>query len=211
MFRRLRRSFRRWGFPVIGWLSAGMYLLIAGGLPLPLSSSIKKDISTPFPCMNSPCGCQNAEQCWSSCCCHSPAERLAWARQHGITSPKTLIVVVDADSSTTRRATCCADAGPKTCCSAKARSCCSSNTGTCHSSSAVESEKLTVSGTVIGIYALACHGFGTDWLTSLIAVPPNIVGCDYLPLPVGSVSTPPLHFSSAVFPPPVPPPRNAAA
>ncbi len=67
---------------VFGWC------LIASGVPLPAirpgdERAPTKDRSRPFPCMDSPCGCGTAEQCFSSCCCHSPAERLAWARAHG--------------------------------------------------------------------------------------------------------------------------------
>jgi hypothetical protein len=76
------------------WTMLGLYVLIASGLPLPiggLSSDSKlagtlaaKDRSRPFPCMNKPCGCRSATQCFTNCCCHTPAETLAWARARGI-------------------------------------------------------------------------------------------------------------------------------
>ena len=43
-----------------------------------------KDRSRPFPCMDKPCGCATAEQCFANCFCHTPAERLAWAKAHGV-------------------------------------------------------------------------------------------------------------------------------
>jgi hypothetical protein len=72
------------------------YALVASGLPLPLGVDLGprsaaaakrlagKDRSRPFPCSDKPCGCATAEQCFSKCCCHTPAETLAWARARGI-------------------------------------------------------------------------------------------------------------------------------
>ena len=84
---------------IIAWLAIVGYSLVASGLPLPLgnmcvdatdSPAAKrlagKDRSNPFPCMDKPCGCATAEQCFSSCCCHTLAERLAWAKLHNVHS-----------------------------------------------------------------------------------------------------------------------------
>jgi hypothetical protein len=61
---------------------------VASGLPFPTpDSAIKKDLSKPFPCMNRPCGCQNADQCWHECCCFTMREKLAWAEANGVTPP----------------------------------------------------------------------------------------------------------------------------
>lgn len=73
----------------VRWLAIVAWCLIASGMPLPAvregdERAPAKDRSRPFPCMDSPCGCATADQCFSSCCCHSPAERLAWARAHGV-------------------------------------------------------------------------------------------------------------------------------
>jgi hypothetical protein len=80
------------------WLAILGYTLVASGLPLPLGSVgapvprdtasarrlAAKDRSQPFPCMDKPCGCDTADRCFTSCCCHTPAETLAWARAHGV-------------------------------------------------------------------------------------------------------------------------------
>ena len=76
------------------WLVTLGWCLVASGLPFPGSGvaergggpprRVAKDRSRPFPCMDSPCGCASAQQCLTSCCCHTPAERLAWARRHGV-------------------------------------------------------------------------------------------------------------------------------
>lgn len=79
------------------WLATIGYALVVSGLPLPLGgmqpvsptpaaakSLAGKDRSRPFPCMDKPCGCTTAEQCFSNCCCNTPAERLAWAKAHSV-------------------------------------------------------------------------------------------------------------------------------
>jgi len=85
---------------VFAWALLGLYGLVASGLPLPFGMPLPgesrggdrvaasrlaaKDRSRPFPCMDKPCGCATAEQCFANCCCHTPAERLAWARAHKV-------------------------------------------------------------------------------------------------------------------------------
>jgi hypothetical protein len=61
----------------------------AATLPFPVASVeiLDKANSQPFPCQNCPCGCKTAEQCWSGCCCYTPAERFAWAERNGVTPP----------------------------------------------------------------------------------------------------------------------------
>ncbi len=61
----------------------------AASVPLPVATiDIRdKDHSQPFPCQKCPCGCKTAEQCWTNCCCFTPAERLAWAEKNGVTPP----------------------------------------------------------------------------------------------------------------------------
>jgi hypothetical protein len=58
-------------------------------MPIPVSTLdiLDKDNSQPFPCQSCPCGCKTAEQCWTNCCCFTPAERLAWAEKNGVTPP----------------------------------------------------------------------------------------------------------------------------
>ena len=83
--------------PLLTWLAILGYGVLALGLPLPAgmrsqgggAASIdmagviaSKDRSIPFPCMNSPCGCASADQCFRDCCCTTLAERLAFAHRH---------------------------------------------------------------------------------------------------------------------------------
>jgi hypothetical protein len=78
------------------WLAIVGYALVASGLPLPCGVAPAvpdaaiakrlgvKDRSRPFPCMDKPCGCDTADRCFTNCCCHTPAETLAWAKAHGV-------------------------------------------------------------------------------------------------------------------------------
>jgi hypothetical protein len=199
MFRCFRRTLRKWAFPVAGWLSAFVYLMVAGGVPVPIKAT--KDLSVPFPCMNSPCGCQNAHQCWTSCCCRTPAERLAWAREHGVAPPHDLVVLVDSRPVAYRAATGLIE-DPSACCSAK-RTCCESRIDGCCKSHAAHTKRPLRNDSVLGIRALACRGFGTHWLTAVVAVPPVAVAGDYQLAPTGIVGLPSVQFFNLASPPPV--------
>lgn len=58
-----------------------------GLVGVPVIHVAPKDRSIPFPCQDSVCGCRDAESCWRSCCCHTHAERAAWALERGIQPP----------------------------------------------------------------------------------------------------------------------------
>jgi hypothetical protein len=62
------------------------YLASVWGYPLPQAAT--HDHSVPFPCQDHRCGCVSAEQCWTSCCCFTPAERIAWAERHHVQIPE---------------------------------------------------------------------------------------------------------------------------
>ncbi len=65
--------------------------VLAANIPIPVmvSTTAFKDRSIPFPCQDDACGCRSAQQCWSSCCCYSDRERLAWAEAHHVVVPAT--------------------------------------------------------------------------------------------------------------------------
>jgi hypothetical protein len=121
------------------WLAILGYTLVASGLPLPFgmiapaapdSPAAKrlagKDRSQPFPCMDKPCGCATAEQCFTSCCCSTPAETLAWARARRV-EPAVLAALEQRVAGSSQLA---AKATKSSCCSTKApvaeKSCCAS-------------------------------------------------------------------------------------
>lgn len=124
--------------PLLTWLAILGYGVLALGLPLPAGMRSKgavpgldaadvvaaKDRSVVFPCMNSPCGCASADQCFRDCCCTTLAERLAFARRHRLDAG--LIASLEARmlgagelAERKPQGSCCASdrpAKPKSCC-----------------------------------------------------------------------------------------------
>src|SRR5262245_54123869 len=100
-FARLRR--------VVSLVALAAYLVGAVGVPLP--AYVHKDDDTPFPCQDHACGCANAEQCWGECCCFTPSQRLAWAREHHVTLPARYLAAVSAaeaqETCRTHSGSCC--------------------------------------------------------------------------------------------------------
>jgi hypothetical protein len=62
------------------------YVLTAIGVPLPSTGQAPTEKDA-FPCASSRCGCDSADVCWRTCCCHTLAERLRWAREQGVRPP----------------------------------------------------------------------------------------------------------------------------
>lgn len=62
------------------------YVTTAAGIPLPSGARPQRNGEL-YPCAGGSCGCATAEHCWKSCCCHTLAERFAWARQHAVRPP----------------------------------------------------------------------------------------------------------------------------
>jgi hypothetical protein len=108
---------------LITWCALLGYLVVVLGLPLPGVMPVAspsavlakrmagKDHSVPFPCMDKPCGCVTAAQCFRDCCCHTPAETLAWARSHDV-SPDVLRVLRQRVAVGERPAQACCAAAP---------------------------------------------------------------------------------------------------
>ncbi len=184
---RARRSFRA----TVGWFAAVWYVTIAIGLPLPLAG--RKDLSRPFLCMYSRCGCQNAEQCYRSCCCHTAAERLAFARSHGDVPPPELLAMVEAEATpiaTTKRS-CCSDKGCTT-------------PATEPSPSSMERDSYSE---VVIQDSLACRGIGLLWQHAATALPPPVVE---LTVSIVEIDVCPVisHTAETLLAPPrSPPPR----
>ena len=137
--------------------------------------------------MQSPCGCSTAEQCYASCCCHTPAERRAWAKARGLGplveqllrlrgEPATLQPLAGSDEPICESA----GEGAGSCCSA-AHSGDSSATPVeaDQHPDANESDDASSYTTTVTLRAmLTCGGILADWLT---------VGAGSPPLPVAEV------------------------
>ncbi len=94
------------------------------GIPLPTmseKSASGKSLAEPFPCQNSPCGCNTAAKCWDKCCCHSDKEKLAWAKHHDVIPPAFLVArVARSKGGHVVGASCCtADTAKPMCCENK--------------------------------------------------------------------------------------------
>jgi hypothetical protein len=167
------------------------YLITAAGIPLPGGNLPQKSAEN-FPCATTKCGCRTAEQCWRSCCCHTFAERIAWARMHGVRPPDHAIAQARtagldlswlATSGNTTLVCyskmCCSSATATT-----ARSCCERPIAAVAAKSIKpccahrhEAKPTTTSDNrVIAWQSLKCKGHSQHWLA---AVPPMIVvHCD---------------------------------
>ena len=209
----------------IAWLSLVGYALLASGLPLPLGAVAPggaspaaekrlaaKDRSTPFPCMDKPCGCVTAEQCFTNCCCNTPAETLAWATAHQV-DPAVIVAlqrrVAAPPEKTVAASSCCSAKQQASCCSAPSEPACCSETAAGEETASPDVEPMS-SHTVVLKSMLACGGIVSQWLSVGGAPPPPVV--------VAVVSTAPLVeailpgdavFSCVRAAPDAPPPRVA--
>lgn len=163
-------------------VSLVVYAWIALGVPLPLVSAAKR-AGERFPCESSRCGCATAEQCWRSCCCHTLDQRLAWAKQHKVQPPQFVLeesrrAGTSNFSPSEAAPSCCKSSGeqsPPACCVAKADStpaCCQ----------AKDESAVAPTTSVVGWWALACHGQSLKWFAAQVTcVPERIEMCDLLP------------------------------
>jgi hypothetical protein len=74
--------------------------ILGGTLGFPAPRRVAKDRSKPFPCQDRACGCMNAASCWKSCCCHTNAQKVAWAKQHGVTPPAFVVAAAKREACT---------------------------------------------------------------------------------------------------------------
>jgi hypothetical protein len=169
-----------------------VYIVTAAGIPLPAGIDSQASLEL-YPCAKSKCGCASAEHCWRSCCCHTLAERIAWAREHGVRPPDFAIAAArqsgldlawlenrgDGPHAESCSEACCgtgATSEPATsrksiaaCCENVPRSCCAT----------VKSQQQRSSDTdnIVAWRALRCHGHSLNWLAAvptLIIVRPGL-------------------------------------
>lgn len=169
------------------------YIVTATGAPLPLGGHAHSDEL--YPCANCDCGCASAEQCWRSCCCHTLAERFAWAREHGVRPPEYAIAQArltgidlawmgipkcGSACGPTKPACCTQAAAASTpaCCQKKAATCCAHGISSCCAQHHDEpNNNSTETHQIVAWRALACHGQSMNWLAAvptLIVVRPEV-------------------------------------
>jgi hypothetical protein len=183
-----RRVARSLGRRCLSGALLAVYVVTAVGIPLPAASGPQKSDEL-FPCAASACGCKSADRCWRSCCCHTLAQRIAWARTHGVRPPNFALANarkagIDlawlGDTSGVwqvagSRCDSSAQCSMPKCCRAKlaadasmvhARACCEDQP--IHSAPANNADR------VVAWRALACGGQSMNWLAAvpiLISVP----------------------------------------
>jgi hypothetical protein len=148
------------------------YVITAAGVPISVGSLPQKSGEI-FPCMASSCGCRTADQCWRSCCCHTLAQRLAWARKRRIEPPGFVIAQARAagfDFESLAAAPCddasqCFRSNSQATVAADKASSCCSDRGTQISSSEQQNDGI------VAWRALACRGQSMNWLAAV----PNMV------------------------------------
>ena len=173
-----------------------------------------KERSRPFPCMDKPCGCATAEQCFNSCCCNTPAETLAWAKAHAV-EPSVLTALE-------RRVACAAPTVVKaptaSCCSstvpAAEASCCTTNPpmavskpdGESPADQPLQTQPRARSVTLRAM--LACGGIVAEWFAAGVALPPPRVEVS-LTIRVFDVCTPGDESGECLRASPAAPPPRA--
>lgn len=181
-----------------GLCAVVVYLVALIGLPVPQSSHAASDSA--YPCQHGRCGCATADQCWRSCCCHTLEQRVAWAREHGVTPPDFVLKQLAEKASiatesqhgsccedSTARESCCAADAPKVAASSKGpeNACCSdANT---HSPSEQPAAPATPWVTLID--AAKCQGLQSLWIAlGAVISPPAKVDFVCELAPAGFVS-----------------------
>jgi hypothetical protein len=152
-----------WFLRAVALASLLGYLAGLTGMPVlhPFIGPDGKDLSRPFPCMHSHCGCQSAEACWRGCCCHTNRQKLAWAERNGVEPPDYVRLAAAAEPAATESCVgSCCDA-PQT-----ADTCCTTTDECCESQ-----EQRPAWRFVCSLAARKCQGLPQLWLVMSAAAP----------------------------------------
>ena len=218
---------RRWPAKLV--LLGYVWMCCGGTVPASLfltaenaKSLAEKDRRVPFPCMDKPCGCRSAEQCFKSCCCSSKAERIAWAKEHQV-GEHYLALAEAAEEKPAAVKSCCAKKEVPSCCAAKATStscekesktasCCDKPTASAKqqadnsSTNKQTSQKLPPG--VSALAALRCAGLQAGALGVPFSLPVNLEIRLPLEAPFLGVIVPVMPlFSNPAYTPDTPPPN----
>ena len=167
---------RRW----ITALALLAYVASVVGYPLPLpAGDQQRDTSTPYPCQDHACGCNSAAQCWESCCCYTPAERLAWVRQHGVQLPSATLAALTIAAENEN------ESSTKSCCQRQAKPAANASCNPCSEAATCEdrhdsaNESPEAAGGIRfnwinAVQAQKCQGLTTLWLVSGANLPVEI-------------------------------------
>jgi hypothetical protein len=192
---KLRQHWKR------GLVSLALLVSVCASLfPLPVGwdRRSEKDLSTPFPCQNRPCGCRTADQCWKKCCCFTDSQKVAWAKAQRVRVPEAVVISakLECAQSEQQKRGCCRVATSKAP-QADARS------------RVANAEERHETIYVIASLAQQCQGQPWSWSTLPWAILPQVSECRSFSLfPCEKIVL--ISASSMKFclRPPVPPPRR---
>lgn len=219
------------------WLAILGYTLVASGLPLPTGASVPagqspaakrlagKDRARPFPCMDKPCGCATADQCFTNCCCNTPFETLTWAKAHAV-EPAVLAAL---EQRAARGMQSVAKAAKSSCCTStqpapagvEDNGCCRTEQSIAATPVAKEAKPAVAvpdeqrpeveprTRTVTLRAMLACGGIVAEWCAAGAALPPPRVEVS-LAMRVFDVCTPGDESGESLRAAPAAPPPRAA-
>ena len=171
----------------VAWSLLVCFCVAIFPLPLPSFEIASSELTESYPCKGGACGCKTAEQCWTSCCCNSPSQRLAWAVKRNVTPPAYAVLedtVEENGNATLRPIRKAAPASQSSsCCSKKSasesvRSCCKKQPTVdtkVAKNGAVRSK--TVRSLVVSMLASKCQGkmFGftqLPWMLPSLRIEP---------------------------------------
>jgi hypothetical protein len=190
---------RRRGFATVALrlVVIASYGMLTFGMPMPTRKVNPHD--DPFPCQENACGCQTARQCWTSCQCFSPAERVRWAVRRGVPIPD-YAILPPADEL----ARILSDAPDVEPCSETGGSCCCSK-------KKVEAPPEKPAGVIrFAVGSLVAHCFGLSLDSAVpfdLSLPPPVVA----PMSPTIIDVAPVVNDQRIpprsDPPPSPPPR----
>lgn len=156
----------------------------AVGIPLPIQhrGANSKSAAEPFPCMNCPCGCRDAETCWRDCCCYTQQEKLAWARDKCITPPAYVVAAAEREASAKKivckkSESCCQQTTiVESCCRTRPNRSCCSNVACTQPAMQPRQALQRRSSTATIVQALRCQGISlsTAMLPPTVVSPPTI-------------------------------------
>ena len=154
-----------------------------------------------------------ADACWRSCCCHTNQQKLAWARENGVTPPdyvvvaaaKEVIVAAAKEKTSPIAKSCCSSKG--SCCDANSSSATKSLPGT-----KIERDETTSTLVIVSVQDYQkCRGLASLWMTishaintsPLIAPPAKPVAGEW-------ISSAMIDLDSISYEPAAPPPKSLA-
>lgn len=199
-----RFSFARQGKAGVAALLLLSFTLCFSGLPV--YRMPEKDRSKPFPCQDNPCGCADAETCWRDCCCNTHAQKIAWAKEHGVTPPAYVFELAKAERAAAK--SCCRTSAAASCCKSKGGGACCEKPAAKKKSSPGASK----GGWVTWIGRQKCRGFSPNWLLLGHSIPLGAAVTAPAPEGLREVIYLPVASAPSVFDAPeAPPPRVSLA